>query len=110
MSTKVKGDFSDYTDEELKLLIKDGIDMRNMQESKGWKMLETICGRQAEASRLALTTVDPTNLRAILNHQLTIKFYGNILTVVNGFMDSGEIAFEEQFRREHPDLVQNKRA
>ncbi len=88
--------FESMEDKQLIERIETAAEIKEMESSPGWKLLNEACKRAAAQARESLSDVDPSDKVLIVKYQQIAKLYGNVLpSLVNSFKQEGEMAFQE---------------
>lgn len=89
-------EFENMKPEELIDRVENSAEIRELEGSKGWALLNAACQRAANQAREALAEVDPDNKVLIVKYQQVAKLYGNVLqSLINSYKQEGILAFEE---------------
>lgn len=89
-------EFERMNDGELVDRIENAAEIKELERSKGWRLISEACKRAANQARESLADVDPENKVLIVKYQQIAKLYGNVIpSLVNSFKQEGEMAFEE---------------
>lgn len=96
MGSDIDLEFEAMMDDALIDRIENAAEIKELENSRGWKLLSEACKRAANQAREALVEVDPTEKVLIVKYQQIIKLYGNVLpSLINSFKQEGELAFGE---------------
>lgn len=77
-----------------------GAEIREMEQTKGWKLLLDACGRVADQARRNLEEVRADDTVKIVEYQQIAKLYGRVLkSLVESMKQEGALAVEEVKRR-----------
>jgi hypothetical protein len=57
-----------------------------MVKTPGWEIVKTWIGSKIESSKVRLLTVDPTDVKKIVEYQTTIRNYDGLLSQINSYI------------------------
>lgn len=86
--------------QELAALIDDGIYIKELLDSRGWKILQEAFGRVVAQAQREIAKVDPNDTVKIIEYQQIIKLYGSIIpSLVSSLRQEGDVAFDKAKER-----------
>lgn len=100
MGSNVDTKYEEMGSEELIDRIEKSAEIKDLENSPGWRLIQEACKRAANQAREALSEVDPSDKVLIVKYQQIAKLYGNVLqSLVSSYKQEGLLAFEEAKQR-----------